>query len=120
MAMRMPRKLRSDSRFETDEDSAQKVSLRSVKEPALIISWPTLTPDEQPEETPVAVTIRTKHFEGHTGSEVREYGAKVHARGTSPADLLRTLTSVIQDTPELTEAPPSGTPMILDIRLIAG
>ncbi|CAN5632944.1 hypothetical protein BH23CHL5_BH23CHL5_20120 [soil metagenome] len=120
MVMRMPRILRSDNRFEADEVMPKEGSIWPVREPATILPWPATTQLEQTAETPIAVTIRTKHFTGHTGSEVREYGAKLETRGTAPADLIRTLTRVIQETPELLEAPPCGSPVILDIRVVAG
>ena len=64
--------------------------------------------------------IRTKRFPGHTGAEEDHYSAVIESAGASPSALLAALARAMEVAPEMNHEPRDGSPIILEIRVVAG
>ncbi len=124
MAMRMPRLFKPAGHGGSAGGEWVSNGPRPLTEPAPMLQWPKSAPSAESERCAPLTTsrahIRTKRFPGHTGVNEEQFTAIIESPSTSPIDLLKALTQVMETSREMTHESQVGEPFIMDIRLVAG
>ncbi len=122
MAMRMPRFLRSIEHRTLESVESTPPRLRTVGESAEILRFPLPPAADRTSEPgiPARAELRTRRFTGFTGPEEERYEASFATAGSSPLELLQTLTSMLENVGDLQQRSGAEEPLVIDIRLVAG
>lgn len=123
MAMRMPR-FHKPAGLPAESNAITDAQLRSLDCPASVIPFPGLSEEDirtvPSRALPTRVQVRARRLSEHCRPEEERYEASFIANATSPVELLKSLTDMLEEVIELKRAATAQEPLILDIHLVAG